>query len=201
VTPFWERLLAASTIAWLAEIRASAVRCEARRPGTRKPHKTGTIPEVAALCLRALVERAQPKVCVEVGTFIGTSAIVLAAAGAHVYTCDKDNDVMEASARITCYPKRTSTHMLAGLDGAGVRAQFFFFDGRIQTADLPLLRSIAAPGAVYAFDDFEGQEKGVINVDRLRPALQGYRLEPPLGVLPGVVGRSTIAALVPEGWS
>lgn len=186
---------------WLAQIRATLASCERRRQNTRKPKTTGTLSEAACLCLKALTVRAAPTACVEIGTFIGTSALVMASEGACVYTCDRDNAAFASHPPVVCFQKTTSTTMLRSLLRLGVQAQQFFFDGRIQVEDIALITALSAPGAIYAFDDFEGREKGVINVDRLRPALQGYRLEPPAGPIPGLAGRSTIAALVPRGWA
>lgn len=197
------RLLSRIRPEWLTDIRANAVECEALRPRTHKPAKTGTISEAACLYLRAVVEAAQPKVCVEIGTFIGTSALVLASAGAHVYTCDKDNDVFKSTDRITAFGKTTSTDMLRILTDSqhayGV-VDFWFFDGRIQLEDLPAICQLSHPKTIFAFDDYEGEEKGVINVGRLRPRLPGgYVLVlPPAGLgLACVTGTTTIALLVP----
>jgi hypothetical protein len=197
----WTRLFAAEQPSWLDEIRQHAPACEALRPLTRKPKSTGTISEAACLCLRAVVARVRPSVCVEIGTFIGTSALVLAAAGACVFTCDKDNGAFESQGTITAYGRTRSTTMLDDLVRQRVRGDLLFFDGRIQMEDLPLLAEIATPHAVYAFDDYEGHEKGVMNVARLRPQLpRGYQLVEPTGAVPGADGRSTIALLVPPSF-
>jgi predicted O-methyltransferase YrrM len=189
-------ILVAIQSAWIDEIRAQAVACEARRPFTRKPVSTGTISEAACLYLRIVCERVRPIVAVEIGTFIGTSALVLASVAARVYTCDKDNDAMPSTERITCYPQTSSTIMLAELAQQGIKADLFFFDGRIQDADLPLIVALATPRAVFAFDDYEGHEKGVVNVQKLRPYVSpAYRLiEPPIDV-DGLPSRTTIALL------
>jgi hypothetical protein len=186
--------------AWLDPIRADAVQCEALRHLTLKPELTGTISEAAALYLRAIVDAVKPAVCIEVGTFIGTSALVLAATGARVYTCDKDNAAFMGTETITCYQNTGSTAMLTHLAEKHIHADLFFFDGRIQPDDLPLIRLLSHTRTVYAFDDYEGRAKGVVNVGRLRPQLgKGYRLvEPPSTVL-DLPSHTTIAMLVPKG--
>jgi hypothetical protein len=182
--------------AWLHDIRAQAVLCEARRPLTRKPTRTGTISEAACLYLRGLVERVQPKVCIEIGTFIGTSALVLLSTGAFVATCDIDNGCVQSEGRLVAYPKTSSTAMFADLQARGVKADLFFFDGRIQEADVPLILALSSKRAVYAFDDYTGREKGVINVARLLPALpNGYRLTPPPARVLDLHTTTTIAVL------
>lgn len=203
----WPSLLSDTARQWLAEIRARAPMCESLRPLMRKPTSTGTISEAACICLRAVVERVRPKVCVEIGTFIGTSALVLASTGARVFTCDKDNDAFKSVGQITAYGKTTSTKMLADIvskQWSGVHdvtVDLWFFDGRIQDDDLPVIEDSSSNGAVFAFDDYEGREKGVVNVNKLRSYLPGYALIEPAGNVPGAEGRSTIALLVPEGWS
>lgn len=183
---------------WLEHIRAQAIECEARRPQTRKPRTTGTISEAACLYLRAIVDVVGPSVCAEIGTFIGTSALVLASTGARVYTCDKDNDVLPASDGITPFGKTTSTTMLRSLVQRQSSVDLWFFDGRIQAEDLPLIAELSHRRTVYAFDDYEGREKGVINAERLKPRLQkGYRLIPPPARVLNLESTTTIALLVP----
>lgn len=182
---------------WLDTIRAQAVACEARRSKTRKPKTTGTISEAACLYLRAIVDVVQPGVCVEVGTFIGTSALVLAATGARVYTCDKDNDVMPSGDGITTFGKTTSTEMLRALVARKAFVDLWFFDGRIQLEDLSMIEEMSHQRTVYAFDDYEGREKGVINVERMRLSSRYELVQPPARVF-ALQSRTTIAALVPD---
>ena len=144
----------------------------------------------AATYLHEITERLKPENVVEIGTFVGTSTLAMSAG--HIYTCDKDNAYLKSSERITCFPKQTSTEMLALLSDK-VKADFFFFDGRIQEEDLPLILAMSKPTTVYAFDDYNGGSKGVFNVGRLWPLLTGYRLVPP----PETEG-VTIAVLEPD---
>lgn len=191
--------LPAYRAAWLAEIRASAPACEERRPQTRKPWSTGTISEAACLYLRALVDAVQPRVCIEIGTFIGTSALVLAATGARVFTCDKDNAAFPSHGLIAAYQKTASTEMLAELARQRVVADLWFFDGRIDDRDLDAIQVLSHPRTVYAFDDYEGRAKGMINVGKLRPRLSAYRLIAPPSEVYGLASRTTIAVLAPRG--
>lgn len=181
-------------VAWLPEIRAQAVECEARRHLAK--YDTGTISEAACVYLRTLTERLQPKVAIEVGTFIGSSTMAIQAA--RIYTCDKDNDCVPRSKRIRPFPYTRSTEMFRRLVAMGVKADFFFFDGRIKDADELLIGTLSTSRTVYAFDDYEGREKGVLNVERMRRHLRHYALvEPPADVL-GLPSRTTIAVLVPR---
>lgn len=178
---------------WLTQIRANAIECEARRPLAK--YNTGTISEAACLYLRALTEKVKPAVAVEIGTFIGSSAMAIKAG--HLYTCDKSNDCLPSSKRITTFGYTRSTKMLKALVARGVKADFFFVDGRIQDADEGLIMALSTPLTVYAFDDYEGLEKGVLNVDRLRPLLPTHQLIQPPPDVPGATGMTTIAVLMP----
>lgn len=192
---FWSDTVAYCQPDWIDEVRAQAVQAESRRRLAR--YDTGTISEAACLYLRALCARFAPAVAIEIGTFIGSSTMAIAAHAGRVFTCDKDNDCLASTKRITTYPRRRSTQMLADLVNKGIRASFFFFDGRIQPDDLPLIGQLSTPGCVYAFDDHEGQEKGVINVRRLGPTLRGYALIPPPPHVADLTSTTTIACLVP----
>lgn len=180
---------------WVTTIRAQALQLEPLR--AQAAYNTGTISEAAALYLRALTFLFRPGVVIEIGTFIGTSASAMLAG--HIYTCDKDNDCFQSTSSITTFPKLRSTRMLQTLVRHNVKADFFFFDGRIKDADLPMILQLAAPNAVFTFDDHEGHEKGVINVEKLLPHLSAdYTLiEPPARVL-DLETSTTIAVLVPE---
>lgn len=178
---------------WLPQIRAHAIECEARRSLAK--YNTGTISEAACVYLRSLTEYFKPAIAIEVGTFIGSSAMAIHAG--HLYTCDKSNDCVQSSKRITAFGYTRSTNMLKALVRKGVRADFFFFDGRIQDADEALILELSAPSTVYAFDDYEGREKGVLNVERLRPYLLKHTLILPPPALESGNGKTTIAVLAP----
>lgn len=138
-------------------------------------YKTGSINLSAMHTLAALSLYYQPMVTIEIGTFIGRSACMLATYG-KVYTCDKDNDCFPGSDHIQCFGKTNSTDMLKQLKDP---ADLFFFDGRIQDADLEHIYRLSNPRTVYAFDDFEGVEKGVANVIKLSRVFDNYILIAP----------------------
>lgn len=173
-------------------------RCAALRP--EKNTKTGTMSLASCKSLYALGARVMPKVVVEIGTFIGTSTEVLQMWARELFTCDKDNDLwrfeesFQWGAKSTTYPRHTSTSMLTDLVGKGYRGKvdLFFFDGRIQDEDMGLIGLLSHDRTVYAFDDYEGQEKGVVNMRRFAGTITTRRHEV---VLPAP--DTTIAALVP----
>ena len=78
---------------WRDPVQQLMADCERRRPLAR--YNTGTISEAACLYLGALTACLRPSVIVEIGTFIGTSALTMAqcsAGNTRIFTCDKDND-------------------------------------------------------------------------------------------------------------
>lgn len=182
------------TPAMVAEVREICEAAEQRRSKAR--YNTGTISLAAAVYLRAWCQRVLPKVAVEIGTFIGTSTFAIQAET--IYTCDKDNDCVESTERIVCHPFHTSTDMLGALVVRCALVDFFFFDGRIQMEDLPLIVALSRKRTVYAFDDYEGGEKGVVNVRRLNPQIPHHRLIRPPKSVPGCEGTTTIAVLAPK---
>jgi len=198
--PFtWDRLhrMIAQNPSWAADCEAARLEAEGRRAVAK--YNTGAVPIAAGITLRGLTEWFGPRVVVEIGTFIGMSTTCMRARD-HVYTCDKSNDCLPSDRGRTCYPYRGSTPMLTDLVRRRVRAGFFFFDGRIQMEDLPLIREIATGDAVFGFDDYEGGEKGVVNVNRLLPWLvehDGPERAPILYTPDTRLGPNTIGLLVP----
>lgn len=185
---------------WLEPMREMAAEAETLRGLAKR--NTGAISVAAAVYLRAMTAYFEPKVAIEIGTFIGVSTRAIAAK--HVYTCDKSNGCLPSTRRITCHPFTGSTRMLSMLARQRRTADFFFFDGRIRDNDIDLLQQLSTDRTVYAFDDFDGEEKGVVNVNLLTarwPAIsRRYHLMRPPAAVPGVEGQTTIAALIPERW-
>lgn len=193
-TDFVRETLAAVQPTWLHGIRQQAAACERRR--AQAVRDTGTVSEAAALYLRALTERLQPKVAVEFGTFIGTSTLAIKAD--RIYTCDSRNDCGPQEKRIRCHPFMHGTRMLQLMLGQQLQGKvdFFFFDGRIEN-DVPMILALSHRKTVYAFDDYEGQEKGVANVETLAPSLPRHQLILPPTDVCGLASKTTIAVLLP----
>lgn len=182
---FWQSLIAFLHDGDLAELIGHIRICEPRRKLAL--YQTGTVPFESAVALRALVRFYEPKVVVEVGTFIGTSTLALAA-DRIVYTCDQSNDCVPSSGRIVTHPYQSSTQMLRTIREP---VDLFFFDGRIQHDDIIEIQRLMTPGTVFVFDDYVGHEKGVVNVEAMR------RLVPHHQLLVPDPGPSTLAVLVP----
>lgn len=189
----WEVFLANPKPEWISDLQAAFAHNETLRAKAR--YNTGAVGLETALLLRAMCCSYAPKVIVEVGTFIGNSTAALAASE-HLYTCDRDNDCLSSTDRRTCFPYQTSAQMFAHLAARGVTADFVFLDGRLTDQDVPLLMKIVHPRTVYAFDDFTGKQKGIVNVARLRPLLPSHVLLEPYAAFKG---RTTLAAMLPLG--
>ena len=178
----------------VAELREQADACEQLRE--KATYKTGTISLAAAVYLRTLTERYQPKILVEIGTFIGTSTLAMKAE--QIFTCDYNNDCLRSTPSIWCFPKHLSTSMLGYLVEKAMKVDFFFFDGRIQGPDLALILRLSHPMTIYAFDDYEKKEKGVVNVAMLLPYLRGYTFVAPPAKIGDLDSTTSIALLVPK---
>lgn len=168
--------------------------CESLR--AKAQFNTGTVSDASCVYLRELTEALKPKVIVEIGTFIGKSTLSMK--GGHIYTVDMSNDCLPSSENITTNPGMSSTQFLNELwTKKKLLVDFFFFDGRIQMMDIPLILSMSHPKTVYAFDDYEmteRYEKGAINVMLMSPLLPRHTLvQPPHG--------TTIALLKDPIWN
>jgi len=148
-------------------------------------YNTGSISFSSAWCLYKLIRHFKPKRIIEIGTFIGKSTISMCQAQddedikeAEIFTCDFSNDITlpwNGKTKIYQFQKKSSTEMLKKLTGS---FDFCFFDGRLSEEDLMLLSNLITNETIIGLDDFEGMEKGVINLINLRriPILQKYIL-------------------------
>jgi len=207
---FWKRLLRLS--AWNVEAAVSAALPDgdaAELDRDDMTYKTGSIPLATAVWLTLLAQHLKPKRAYEVGTFIGksTRALAYGMAGGQIWTCDASNpapeslesESHESETIINLHPMTTSTQMFAAMDAEVSKGDLFFFDGRIMPDDLPHIARLSHERTVYAFDDFEGCEKGVANASMLgrRDMRLIYPPAPELLAPLGVLDRSTLALLVP----
>lgn len=201
----WDRFLAVRHQPWEDTIARICVEAEARR--VRADYNTGSILASEAYALLALAEYIQARVVIEVGTFIGTSTCALAAASTvrAVYTCDVSNDCLNATDKITTFPKQTSRQMVNALHGRGVNADLFFVDGVLQPVEAEMLLWVSQASPVFAFHDYNygpkirrwGLEtmprKGIGNVRLLQQQWPTHVVVEPMG-------ESTMALLVPGAW-
>ena len=183
----------ARVTAWLTTYRKHSESLRAKAA-----FNTGTISLAAMAYLYTLCARWRPTTVIEVGTFIGNSTVVFSKFAQDVYTCDKDNDCVRATPGVHPHPKTTSTQMLWDLVHKGVKADLFFFDGRIQGPDVALILRCSTRHTIYLFDDYERMEKGALNVDVLFHYLPEHQLVQPPAQVEGYDTTTSIAALVPK---
>ncbi len=182
---FWEVML--SKTEELGEERSDLNNSLKKLNELRKnaEYNTGSISFSSAWCLYNLVRYFKPKRIIEVGTFIGKSTISMIQAQddegikeAEIFTCDFSNQISlpwNGETKIHQFQKQSSTEMLKKLTGV---FDFLFFDGRLSEEDLVLLSKLISNKTIIVLDDFEGMEKGVINLINLRriPQLANYIL-------------------------
>ena len=163
-------------------------------------YKTGSITFEAMKYLRNLCDEFKPTVVAEVGTFIGRSALTIISSESveHIFTCDKDNDCVNATPQVHIFPRQKSTDMFQWLCRKNEYVDMFFFDGRILPQDIALILRLSSSRTIYVFDDYEGREKGVVNAELLSPYLKNYTLilGPPSDS--DFSKKVTIVALVPK---
>ena len=172
-------------------------------------YNTGSITLAAAWSLYSVTRYFGFQRALEIGTFIGKSTWSIACAmdienvNGEIATCDASNNIQlpwNGQTRLAQHKKKTSTQMLSVLNGL---FDFCFFDGRVSDDDLPLLDKIIDQNTVIALDDFEGMEKGVANLIKLRamPKLVNHFLIYPASNDQlhniGFSSGSTIAILLP----
>lgn len=140
-------------------------------------YDTGSISTISAWSLFAATRLLQPECILEVGTFIGKSTIAMglgADAGKRpctIHTCDFSNDIKLPAlckSNIVQYPKKSSTAMIAEMHAQNLAGtvDFVHLDGRLAAQDFQPLAALCTPSVVFAFDDFEGIEKGVVNYSK-----------------------------------
>lgn len=204
---FWKRLLHMqgwNVDNFYHELLSRGETCELDR--SPMDYQTGSIPFSTALWLALLARHLKPARVFEVGTFIGksTAALAIGMDGGQIWTCDSSNPAPEwiederhdLQTIISVNPHTGSTKALLDLPEEP-KIDLFFFDGRVMDEDVDLVAKRSHPGTVYAFDDFEGIEKGVANISKLRHAGLVTIYPPAIAPHPLVADRSTLALLVP----
>lgn len=170
---------------------------------SKADYNTGSVSIDAMWALYAATHFFGARTIAEVGTFIGNSTYALCAGAGDdgvVHTCDATNALVVSKldfGEIIQYPKTPSTTMFNTLLSKGVSLDLVFLDGRLLPGDIELLQALSHSQTVFALDDFEGIEKGVINASQLLKSSTFNKLYYHL-VYPPVDMDCTIALLVPR---
>jgi len=115
---------------------------------------SGAIGECDVAAIMSLMKKYQPKTIIEIGTWFGTSAMVMDKAcsgSAEIYTCDKNNVYVYDSKRVHYY-NNGSGNFLSKMKKAGVVADFAFVDGLIVEDVKKLLRRMSKEGVIFLHD-------------------------------------------------
>jgi predicted O-methyltransferase YrrM len=137
-------------------------------------YNTGSISMAQAYTLYLFLKYFKPEKIIEVGTFIGRSTLSMANAidtystNGVIHTCDMSNNILlpwTGKTSITQYPKTKSLEMIKKLKD---EFDLIFLDGRISLEEVGLLENLISKQTIIILDDFEGMEKGVINLTKLR---------------------------------
>ena len=137
-------------------------------------YNTGSISMAQAYSLYLFLKYFKPEKIIEIGTFIGRSTLSMANAidsysdNGEIHTCDMSNNISlpwKGKTHIKQYPNTKSIEMLKKLNG---EFDLIFFDGRISDEELGILDSLISQRTIIILDDFEGMEKGIINLTKLR---------------------------------
>ena len=127
---------------------------------------SGSIGIGSALCLFLVSYKIKPKNIIEVGTYIGNSALAMAlGASMHdkevkVFTCDKnpctdkplDGIDMPKGSSCTVF-KGLSTAMFESLATQNIKIDILHIDGRLLDKDIELLRRLISSDTLIALDE------------------------------------------------
>lgn len=141
---------------------------------TQSSYNTGSISSTTAWLLFSVVLFFKPKLILEVGSFIGKSTFSMALSADNyihecnckIYCCDYSNEIHFPNltkTEIIQFHKTSSTKMLKELDSLDV-IDFIHLDGRLENEDCSMLQKKINEDTVFMLDDFEGNEKGVVNL-------------------------------------
>jgi predicted O-methyltransferase YrrM len=152
------------------------------------PTQTGSISRKSTELLWLMARYFEPKHIAEVGTFIGRSTLALYFGAKEslesMVTCDFSYDSWRppegvVASRIRYLGKTPSQVMFRQLASEGRTIDLFLVDGRLSPEDVDLIAQIRTRSSIFIIDDFEGVEKGVVNVLKLREKFPELVLIPP----------------------
>tara|TARA_B100001996_G_C18538857_1_gene546104 strand:- start:15 stop:725 length:711 start_codon:yes stop_codon:yes gene_type:complete len=136
-------------------------------------YNTGSVSSTTSWLLFSITLFFKPKIICEVGSFIGKSTFSMAFAAdiyskehkCLIYCCDISNEINFpniTSTKIKQFHKKSSTEMLKSFE-SDQKIDLLHLDGRLQNEDFDLLKNNLTEKTILILDDFEGNEKGVVN--------------------------------------
>jgi predicted O-methyltransferase YrrM len=191
-------------------LRHEAVKIYPDIPRGKDDLDSGTISIYDARLLYILVRTLKPKVIFEIGTWIGTSAMMMAEAmrkndnGGKIYTCDVNTfySVDNSYADIITPINAFSDDALDQIPPDS-KIDFVFTDGELTFKTIAKLKPKLSPEAVIATHDFVlPAEKGVLNFVRMQLlSLFGYTYFFPQEIKKDAYNSGVIGALYKKTFS
>ena len=129
--------------------------------------RSGSILESDVEVLYDLMVKHRPKVVIEIGTWFGTSAMVMDAGDNFVYSCDKHNVRVYESESVK-YFNCTSDVFLDQLRKQGVKADLIFVDAGMFRGDDKRIGKVMRDEFVFVTHDYIKGEKGWRNIRAMR---------------------------------
>ena len=182
---------------------------------SKSSYNTGSISSTTAWLLFSITLFFKPKIIVEVGSFIGKSTFSMAFAADNymseinckIYCCDYSNEIKFpdlSKTKIKQYHKTSSTQMIKQLE-KNMILDLIHLDGRLENEDCLLLKDKIDENTIFILDDFEGNEKGVVNFSSLiknnvasrQTHCLIYPLENEVGEKYNLLEKSTSAVILP----
>lgn len=180
-------------------------------------YNTGSISSTTSWLLFSITLFYKPKIICEVGSFIGKSTFSMAFAAdtysneyaCLIYCCDYSNEINFpniTSTKIKQFHKKSSTEMFKSIE-SDQNIDLLHLDGRLQNEDFDLLKNKISENTIIILDDFEGNEKGVVNLNALlnsnlisrKSHCLIYPVQEETKINYSLLEKSTSAAIIPLG--
>ena len=180
-------------------------------------YNTGSISSTTSWLLFSVILFFKPKIICEVGSFIGKSTFSMAFAAdiysneykCLIYCCDYSNEINFpniTSTKIKQFHRKSSTEMFRNIE-SDQKIDLIHLDGRLQNEDFDLLKNNFTEKTILILDDFEGNEKGVVNFNNLlnnnlisrKSHFLIYPVQEETKTKYGLLEKSTSAVLIPSG--
>ncbi len=182
---------------------------------SKSSYNTGSISSTSAWLLYSITLFFKPKIIVEVGSFIGKSTFSMAFAAddyisessCKIYCCDHSNEIKFpdlSKTEIKQYHKTSSSQMIKEFK-ENMIIDLIHLDGRLENEDCMLLKNKIDENTFFVLDDFEGNEKGIVNFSLLiknnvisrKTHCLIYPLENKISEKYNLLERSTSAVILP----
>ena len=130
---------------------------------------SGAINLKDAVALNSIIRKWDVKTVFEIGTWFGTSAMIMASAGAKVRTCDSSNYYVGESEDVKYY-NGMSNKILRRLKG--MKFDMVFIDGRFKNDDCTRISRICK---IFFTHDYEKGKKGQRNIREMKKRWHGAK--------------------------